>query len=193
MSLRVKTEISGNPGGPYLSTFHFVGGGSVDAEAAADAARGFWAEIVASMAAPALIQVAGEVEEFNPATGALLALHPTEQAPLLATGLGDPLPWATQGLIRWRTGVFVDGREIRGRTFVPALTEGHSTTGRPTSALTAILGIAAGVVDDNLGVWQRPREASAGPPVVEAREGQVAEVATFSVWTQWASLRSRRD
>jgi hypothetical protein len=193
MALRVRTEITAVSGSPYLSTFHFPGSGGTDAEAAADGARAFWAEIVASMAAPTSVQVVGEVEEFEPETGNLLAVFQSEQAVLVASGSGDPLPWATQGLIRWRTGAFIDGRELRGRTFIPALTEGHSTQGRPTAALITILNTAAGAVNDLLGVWQRPRLASEGPPVVEARDGQIVPVASFSVWTQWAQLRSRRD
>ena len=193
MALRVRTEITAVSGSPYLSTMHFPGSGGTDAEAAADAVRAFWDELDSSMAAPASIQVLGEVEEFDPETGALLEVFSTEQAVLVASGGGDPLPWATQALIRWRTGAFIDGRELRGRTFIPALTEGHNTQGRPTAALITILNSAAGAVNTLLGIWQRPRAASEGPPVVEARAGQIVPVSAFSAWSQWAQLRSRRD
>lgn len=182
--LRVDTVMTGDPGAPYLSSMYFTGDDQTEAGQAASAVRAFWAAIVSSMVAPLSIQVQPEVVSVDVATGEPIEIFSTTQDVLTATGSGDALPWATQGLVRWRTGFFIGGREVRGRTFIPALTEGHSTAGRPTAALLTILnGAASGLIADansQLLVYSKTHHSS-------------ADVVTGSAWSEWAVLRSRRD
>nr|CRY97348.1 hypothetical protein [uncultured prokaryote] len=105
-----------------------------------------------------------------------------------ATAFGDssdtPLPYATQGLMQFRTGVFNGGREIRGRCFIPGPGEGVNTAGEPTGTYLNLL-TASGLawLEDPLVV-----------PVVWSKARGVAEPITqVTAWPRWAVLRSRRD
>jgi hypothetical protein len=195
MSLRVRTTLSGVTGAPYLATMHHSGGGSTDAAAAATAVRNFWAAIAPSMAAPTHIVVDPEVEEFTPGTGDITAVHNTTTAAIDSSGSGEPLPWGIQAVVRWRTGVFSEGREIRGRTYIPCLTEGHNTLGVPSGALVTILETAAAALLPVLAVWQRPRDADPDhePHPITARPGSIVPVSARSVAPSWSMLRTRRS
>jgi hypothetical protein len=184
MPLRTTTTMTGVTGAPYFSQMHFTGSTQTEADGAAAAVRAFWAAIVASMVSPLAIQVDAEVVYFDVGTGNPLGVFATSTAALSATGAGEPLPWATQALVRWRTGFFVGGREVRGRTFIPALTEGHNTAGRPVSALLTILNGAASalIADGSSQLLTYSPAHSATAPVV-----------TGTAWTEWAQLRSRRE
>jgi hypothetical protein len=193
MALRATTVFTGSTGTPYLNQFHFPGSGATDAAAAASAASTFWQAISANMANNLSWTRSGEVEEFDPATGLTTAVHSTDPVSGAGVNAAEMLPFTSQALVRWRTGVFQDGREIRGRTFIPGLTQDELADGLLLPAMQTLIANAAGTLADLLGVWSRPREASAGPPVVEARAGQIVPVSASSVWNQFAVLRSRRD
>lgn len=193
MALRVRTAFTGAPGSPWVNTMHFPGAAQADANTAAAAVRSFWAAIQSSFAAPLHIQVEPEVEQFTDSTGVITAVYNTETASLDASGSGEPLPYMSQAIIRLRTGVFQDGREIRGRIYVPALTEGHNLAGVPSNPLISILNTAMGPLLPLIAVYQRPRAAQVGPPVVTARPGSINPATAFSVAPYWGVLRSRRD
>jgi len=192
MPLRVTTTFSGVTGAPYYSIMHLAGETSGDAVAATAAVRAFWQALVASMAAPTHIQVNPEVEFFGASTGVLVQLFNAPVASSTAGGGGEPLPWGTQALVRWRTGVFGDGREIRGRTFIPSLTEGHNTGGAIASTLVTILQDAADDLLPLMGVWRRPRVYNPPSQPLEDRDGEWHPAATASVPTTWTTLRTRR-
>jgi len=193
MALRVKTTFAGLTGAPYLNLMHFTGTGGTAASAAAVAVSNFWGEIDARMHTSLTWTRDGSVEEFNEETGAITALHATDAVSGAGALGGEPLPFAVQGLVRWRTGVFVDGREVRGRTFVPGLTESDSTSGVLGAGAAAAMTSAAGTLEDALAIWQRPKvDRTVDPPVVE-RIGTIVPVASHSIAVQFAVLRSRRD
>lgn len=179
--LRVRTSISAAFGGPQLSTHYFPGTGSSDAATAAAAVRAFWDALKGKIGTAWSLDVQNDVVELDPATGQPTAVHNTETALVTGTGTGDALPYATQGLVQWRTGVYVGGREIRGRTFIPGPLEADNAVGFPLTAYTSLLTTAAG----NL--------ASAGLAVYSYTHRQFADVSSGVGWTNWASLRSRRD
>lgn len=154
------------------------------ASAAAAAARAFWQAAADVMSTQVVWTVEGEVELVDE-TGAITGVESTDPFTSNGSSTGDPLPIATQGLIRWRTGFFMGGRELRGRTFIPGVTEGlNGTDGKPNSgaliemnqAPAALLG-ASGA---EFRIFSRTKNAS-------------ATVVSGSAWTQWATLRSRRD
>ena len=97
---------------------------------------------------------------------------------------GDPLPYATQGLMRLFTPSFINGRQIRGRAFIPGAVEAASTGAVPIAGyLTAVNsagGALLGGAAPQLAVWSRTHAAASA-------------VASVSTWSQWAVLRSRRD
>lgn len=113
-------------------------------------------------------------------------------------GTGERIPYANQGLIRWHTGHFRRGRELKGHTFIPGLTEDHVTSGVTNTAFqTFAQGAADGIVGEGLIIWGRPIEAQTveehPPHGVEAADGDFASVSFANVWDKVAVLRSRRD
>lgn len=194
---RVQTSFTGaGVVGGGLSTMYFDGAGlALDAHSAVAA---FWTACAPIVQSDLVGAVTSEVALIDETDGSLLLI---EAAPLTAidfTGTGEVAALATQGLMRWRTSTIIDGREIRGRTFIPAVPEAFSVAGRPNASyITTLNGAAQGLGDDPdsvLVVWRRPREADpeADPPVT-ARPGNFGIVTAVSAWTEFAVLRSRRD
>jgi len=184
MSLyRVRTVFSGPQGAPWVNTLYFDAAAGT-AQQAATAVRAFWAVLMDPIKSNVTAQVELEVATLNSTTGATEAVSPVTATVLTGLATGEPLPLATQGLIRLRTGVFFAGKEIRGRCFVPGITENFSSTGRPDSALTAYMNTAStgllAATGTELVVWSRTT-------------GQYAPVVTMSPWSEFAVLRSRRD
>lgn len=181
---RVRTVFTGPAGAPWLNTLYFdEAGGS--AQQAATAAGAFWGAVDAHINTAVSWSTEADVVTVNADTGAATGVIST--IPITGAGAvaSDILPRSSQGLIRLLTGVFNDGRQIRGRIFVPGLTETANGVGGIVAGATGLaLGTAASdlVADasSTLLVWSR--SALQDHPVVAT-----------SVWSQFAVLRSRRD
>lgn len=125
--------------------------------------------------------------EMVTATGALSGAW---AEPTVYTGTGnlaqEPLPDASQALIRWSTDHIVGSRFLQGRTFVPCLTtngvdDGNVAAATLTSIQTAASAlVAAGV---QFAVWHRP-VAGAG--------GEAWAVDVAAAQKEFAVLRRRR-
>lgn len=111
--------------------------------------------------------------------------------PTVHTGVGDPasqFALANQSslLLRWGTGEVVNGRLLKGRTFVPGLGSAVSVTGDVDQAKVApvIAGAAAFIAANvDFSVWHRPTNGVGG----------LKHAATSSsVWTEFAAQRGRR-
>lgn len=129
-------------------------------------------------------QCEADVDEINVGTGEITAQTTVTTTPHAGTDSSEALPWATQGLIRARTGVFSGGREIRGRMFIPAFTEAQSSGGLPSSACRSDVNTAVAVLANS---------TSAGWAVYSRTHHTVAGVSAATMWEEWAVLRSRRD
>ena len=182
---RVRTIFTGMSGSPYLSTMYF---GSTDplqtAQEAVTAVGNFWGAIDAQLSSTLGWTTDPEVAEVDIVTGEVAGS--TATTPVSGVGaLGNAvMALTTQALVRWRTGTFIAGREVRGRTFVPGTTTLHNLAGRPGGTLvTTITTAAAALVADvnaDLYIWSR-------------KNGAIGNVTSGTVWTEYASLRSRRD
>lgn len=154
------------------------------AQDAADAVRAFWLTCADNMADDYTAQVELAVEDIDYTTGKPVGVTAVTASLVTGTQSADPLPWATQALVSWRTGTFVSGREIRGRTFIPGMVETLSSNGVPAGSIfTSINGAAstlASDTDSSLAIFSRKKHA-------------VGIVTSGSMWTKWAVLRSRRD
>jgi hypothetical protein len=183
--LRVTTRFSGIPGTPYWNNIFFAGSSAGEAAAAHNAVGDFWAAIAGLVTTQLEGQVQSDVDVVNPASGLVTGTFNVPQRTIDFVG-GAAQPAMVQGLIRLRTGVFVSGREIRGRIFVPSPTTETNSGGVPSLAYTQALDTAAnGLLTAGSG---------AGGLVVYSRTRlQAAAVSSVSTWTQFASLRSRRD
>lgn len=185
MALQVQFEITGNAGGPWLSTMHFSGTTLTNAQNAADAVRAFWVELQGAIHESLDGRIVPEVVIINDLTSEPTGLFTvTPGDPVSFTSGAAMLPVASQALVRWRTGVYDGGREIRGRTFIPGITTVNNNSGVPASGLLAALTTAAGNLvsdaDSELTVYSRTKRVN-------------AVVIGGTPWTEFATLRSRRD
>lgn len=179
---RVRTAINNLAGGSELSTMFFDATTGTPQDAA-NAVHAFWTDLVNVILNTATMVVDPTVYTLDVATGQPTSTHGTTVANVIGNKSSEVLPTATQGLLRWHTGVFLGGRELQGRTFIPAPTEADSLNGVPSSTYTGILN-TAGI---NL--------TSAGPitfGVYSREHRQFRQATSASPWGQWALLRSRR-
>jgi hypothetical protein len=204
--LRVTTLITGNlVSGGGINTMYFdaAGGGAGDA---ATAVGDFWGDFLTYLSDDVTFTVQPEVEEVNEVNGAVTGVVAVTGSATTGPSAAEWLPPAMQALVRFRTGEFVDGREIRGRVFIPGFVETINDNGAPAAALLTQLQTAANTLitdSADMVIWQRPREARGvippgpghpnGLPAQDQRDGSFARVTTASVWSKWAILRSRRD
>lgn len=180
---RVRTAITGGPGGAELST-HYFDTSAGTAQDAADAVRAFWADCSGVIDGSYHFTVEPLVYTIDLTTGQAIATTTTSTTAVTGGSGTDPLPPATQALIRWHTGAFTGGRELIGKTYIPGMVENYNAAGIPTSTLLTTLTTAC----NNLG--------SGGPPnlVIWSRKHHLTAPAGLgSVWNQWAVLRSRRS
>jgi len=190
---------TGVGGSPYYCNLYFNGVSTlVQAQNAHDDVAAFIAGLAAEEANGLSWTTQGEVQVLDEVTGDIEGVFNVTPVVVASSDGGDPLPPATQGLIRWQTDQFVDGRRVRGRTFMPWLSEARSTAGVPTAGTitdqTANAQALIDSADSALVIWSRPIEADpeANPPI-EGRDGSAHSVVTGTFWDKFAVLRSRRD
>lgn len=187
---RVESVWTGLPGSPLYTRFHFLPvAGEETAEGADEAAgrvKAFWDAWAVYGVNDYTVQVQTEVFNINAANGQAVGVFEVSEAPTTGSSMADPVGRALQLLIRWNSGLFVQGRRVRGRTFIPGMQEGASdNVGRIQSTVveafeTAASALAAEGTLTRLAVWS-PTGGAALP------------VATATVWDEWAVLTSRRD
>jgi hypothetical protein len=139
------------------------------------------------------------VQEFDMATGDLIAEATMSSPPLGVVGAQTGVNWAAGSgfFVGWRTAVIFNGRRIQGRTFhVPAVgcfdTDGTLTAG----ALTAIGSAADALIAASgaeLAVWARQFTKPVPPAKPVQVGGAIAPVSTRVVRDQASQLRSRRN
>lgn len=108
-------------------------------------------------------------------------------ASITATGGAVSYPAGTGGYVRWQTAGIVDGRRVRGRTFMcPLVIGGFDTTG--TIAVATQTGIQTAattlVGSGKLLIWHRPPAGAA--------TGSTHAVIAATVPDKVSSLRTRR-
>lgn len=193
--LKVSTIWSGTMQGlPYFSDHYFGGSSELEATSARNALTTFWQGVDDRVVNNLTWTIQGDVEVIDPATGDITGVFGGVGATGNGADTGELTSAALQGLIRWRTGDFPFGRELRGRTFIPGVSEASSADGVPAAtyvtgmetAATNLIVASSGA--GGLVVWARP-QPDATPP----RVGTTALVSSSSLWNQWAVLRSRRD
>lgn len=184
--VRIEANITGIGGGPGYSRLHFdvadPSPGSTDMDFAEAGARGMWLELANFISNSVTISFPPEALIIDPSTGNATGVTTVDIADVVGGSPDDALPWATQGLVRLRTGVYTGGREARGRTFIAGLTEAASDQGRPTSAFTGLTSAVADAVTQG---------GFSGLCVIS--KGVAVPVSTATIWGEWATLRSRRD
>jgi hypothetical protein len=130
-------------------------------------------------------------EQFDAATGELAQTFPvTSPAPTSGASTGNYAS-STGACMTWSTGSIVNGRRLRGRTFlVPMGTAGFASDGTLSAALVTAANTAAATLIAStsglaLNIWARPDPGAANGVIGAVTAGNMADRA--------AVLRSRRD
>lgn len=186
---RVQSQWTGAVGAPYLTTMNFGTGFYVVDDAVAAAGQ-FWSDLAGFMVNDVAVEVLAEVAVFDDVTGEIDHFETaTTGTSTNGTNNGDPLPWQTQGLIRWLSGEVAYGHRVNGRTFIGGTYEDANLNGVPTGGYTDGLQAAADALIADTGselrVWSRPN-------ALKARPGASHLIRSATVMQTWAVLRSRR-
>ena len=186
---RLRTVWSGVAGSPYYTNLYFLtdatGTGMQDS---CDA----WTDLIdafsTSLATSLVPTIDADVPLIDSTNNTLTGSTTVSGATVDCDGGGDLMPPATQGLIRWRTDAVVAGRRLRGRTFLPGMTEGDGNAGG------AVLPALKVSMDGYLATTFIPATQAAAPLVVYGpTHFAFSEVVSGDMWEQFAVLRSRRD
>lgn len=182
---KVTRVVSGVAGSPFYITGYFsVAGGT--AQAAASAWADLFGTLPTSAAAGSIWQPITEVPIIEAATGQAVATEPVTVTGFTGSSSNQRLPAATQGLLRWRTNLFLNGRRVRGRTAIPLprTVDNSDSTGAP---------VAAYVTGWTSGGTNLINNEGCELVVYSRTNGEYAPVVSASAWSQWSVLRSRRD
>lgn len=192
--LRVTAVWNGFPGAPGYSNFYFdsaiVAGPSV--QPAYDKTRTFFSGIAGTLPPSVNIAVLPTVAEIDAANGAQTdEFSITTPGANIAGSGGTSYAGPSGACIQWKTSTFVNGRRLRGRTFVVPLAAGaYETDGTLTAQVLTFIRNAADALRNDavgpsvkLGVWHRP---------VGGAGGTFAPVTASSVTDRVAVLTSRR-
>jgi hypothetical protein len=205
--LRVKMRWNGMPGGPGYSIFHFMNStgsfGDLDlaaAQEAVDRVDTFAAGVVFWMPYQTTLEVLGEVELLDAASGDLEDVFgatpdATRTSPQSA---GQVYAGPVGALINWKTATIRNNRRLRGKTFLVPLNGGvFSDNGTPAAGLITSLNthatnLRADGTLTQLCVYGR---RIPNPEGIESEDldGVIGRVTTHNVPDFAAVLRSRRD
>lgn len=180
---RVRTSATGIQGGNWVSTMYFNSAAGTPAQAHA-AVVAFWTAVKTQVSTNVQMVTEGDVFTIDSATGNTLAVTAVAPVATLGTAAGTPIAAASQGLVRLLTGVYVGGRQIRGRLFVwGPITSALLNGGSSVAYRAAIDAACATLVATANADW-----------VVYSRKNGVFSTITSAVtWTDLGVMRSRRD
>lgn len=182
---KIPVSWTGGPGGPGVSVFY-----ADAAQTIPTGAIGTFFSAIKTMIPSSYtwtIPASGDIHDS--ATGALVGSW-TQGSPQVIAATGSPTSYAASAgvVVRWTTDGIVNGRRVRGRTFLVPVVAAIYTSGGVLSTQVAVFQSAASALvtssGANLRIWHRPRAGSAGSahPISGAFVPSIAAV-----------LRSRRD
>lgn len=175
------------PAGSGLVNVMYFTDGPATVAAQRNALGLFWAAVADELASTVTYRVAQEGREMSEATGQVTGGWSDVQSYHGAGGSGPtPVGDASQVLLRWLTGTYVAGRQVRGRTFVPGLRYDAMAQGNINPVVVAEFNLEASNLvsaDVGLSIWHRPRPDS---------PGALYPVSSASCWRELAVQRGRR-
>lgn len=192
---RVRTVWSGVEGAPGYTIMY----ARTEAPGFLDALHLLWIQLASEFPSSLTLTMESTGDKIDEVTGNLVgAWVDVPRDPVV--GSGAPAYSApVGGSVRWESAGIVNGRRVRGKTFlVPLAMTGYGTNGRLTPGAVAT---AQNAVDafttaatPEFGIWTRPRKATVPPHKVHAAtDGAFTVITSGTVLTNAAVLRSRRD
>lgn len=182
--LRVTTEMTGLPGGPFYNVLHFTGTGPSEAAAAAGAAGQFWGNCRLSMVDDITISFDGVVYEVNEADGQIVNAHVVDPYTFVGDEATERVPDVVQGLITHRSAGYINGRRLTGKIYIPGMTESAWVDGLLSGTAQADLQNYYTILRDAGGVTELAIYSRTG--------GTSAPSSSATVPPTGAILRSRR-
>ena len=192
---RVRVALTGFPGGPGVATHYFL-----DVDTALPSLKILWTALGLVMPGTVTIQIQNAGDIINDVNGDITGAW-TATAETAITGGGSGTYSAPSGLhVNWNTNTSLDGRRLRGRTFVvPVVSSFYDSTGTLSGSTAAdIQGYGNAFVtaqSASFVVWHRPVEAKPADgsrPAVEQRDGGHGLVTAAAVKDRVSVLSSRR-
>lgn len=199
--IRVQTVWTGVAGAPYYSNLYTLGPLTTSNGATLHSAwNTFLAALAPLLVTPMIATIDPELLEFDETNGNVTGAGSTTASVINFASGDHALPRHTQGLIQWTTAGLVHNRRVKGRTFIPGVTENQNgADGRPLPAfdtpVETALATFLSTMSGRLRVWSRPF-VQTDPEKEEknpTRPGSAHAVTTGNVAPYWAVLRSRRD
>jgi len=180
----VKVTFTGGPSGDWYSSMHFDHTLGSSTQDSVDTVKAFWDALKAKMTNLLVIHIDPVVTQLDPVTLEPIGLDTVTGYTINCSGSTDALPFQTQGCILWNTGVWIGGRQVRGKTYIPGITEAENDQpGVPGAGMLSAMATAAAAVVTPVD----------GVPVVASRtHGGAIPISAAQVSLKWALLRSRR-
>lgn len=193
---RQRTVLTGFPGGPGVATMYFL-----DVATAIESVSALWGTLSNNMPTDVIITPERTGDIIEDTTGALVGQWQGGVVTAHQGANGGAYAAPAGAVLSWRTSTVLDGKRVRGRTFVVPLgagayeANGSLVGGFITGAVAAgtqfILEQSASAV-----IWHRPykgRAATATRPARPAHLGGHGLITECRVPDLAAVLRSRRD
>lgn len=180
----VKVTYTGGPSADWYSRFYLDRTLSSTAQDSVDTVKNFFTTLRTAITDNVTMHVDPVVTVVSPTTGEPTGLEQVTGYTITGAVSNDPLPLQTQGLIYWNTGVWIGGRQIRGRTFIPGPCEdANDGDGNPVSGyLSTLASAASGFVTP----------ADGQPAIFSRLHHNMYPIVSANVSTRWALMRTRR-
>ena len=193
---RIRVSLTGFNGAPGVCTFY-----AINAPSVIGFVQSLWTAVITKMPTVVAAQVEGFGDTIEDTTGVISGSWSIAQPPQLHGGASGPYSAPSGACLTWLTGTVLDGRRVRGRTFlVPMSDTFYAADGRINPSDAVDLNAACAQYVQNLGgagvVWHRPYAGRVATVKLKARPAHVgghAVITGSSVATKIAVLRSRRD
>ena len=183
--IRTSTVWTGTAGSPYFTQNYFLGAG--DAAHASSAIGALWTFLgaIAAYIDDNLVEtISGDVEVIDVASGQITSVVSVAGAVQGGTGAGDALPTLVQGLLRFNTPTYINGRQLKGRMYLPGMLESQNTVvGLPAAGMT-------GTVNTALATYIA---SAADPAVFSDTHHYAVSISSATMAPKWSYLRTRRD
>ncbi len=194
---RVSVAWQGWPGAPGVSQMYYgTSAGNLPTQNNIDAIRTFFNALVAYLPSGLTITVPKTGDQINQSDGKIVGTWDVPTQPAVVTGTATGNYAGNAGaVIHWLTPTVVNGRRVRGRTFIVPLAavafDAQGSLGTTFQTALQAAGTAlVGQADGAPSVWARPFTHKTDPS--KNRVGSLAQVTSIRVPDLAVSQRSRR-